>query len=249
MSEQANTAPAQDTTKAGDAGAQAGAAGNAAAETKPSENLANNANSAKANAGAAEKPKKGSLATDPLENPGAKAPGEGGKPPEGKGQESDAKAPVAPEKYDLKLPKDSFLAQADLERIAADAKALELTNEQAQALLEREHQAISRFAKNQSESLERQGEVWMKESQADKEIGGEKLPATRIAVRRALDAYGDKEFEKILEDSGLGNNRHLLKLLAFFGNKMGNDKAEMGGTARGGGPVTLGRALYSKVDK
>jgi hypothetical protein len=59
-----------------------------------------------------------------------------GTPPEAKPTE----AKVVPEKYDLKLPEASLLDASHVEKLTAFAKERGLSNDEAQALLERENQ-------------------------------------------------------------------------------------------------------------
>src|SRR3972149_1235780 len=54
-----------------------------------------------------------------------------------------AEKPVVPQKYELKLPEGSQLDQARIDSLSAYAKEKGLSNEQAQAILDRESDAVS----------------------------------------------------------------------------------------------------------
>lgn len=56
--------------------------------------------------------------------------------------------------------------------------------------------------------------TWAKLTQADPEIGGDKLPTTLTLARRALEKFGTSNLKAVLNESGLGNHPEVIRLLA-----------------------------------
>ena len=88
-----------------------------------------------------------------------------------------ATPPAAPvvEKYDLKLPENTLLDAATISEIETYAKEHKLTNDAAQAIIEREHKALTDFADRQQQAFETAKETWKTQAMSDKEIGGDKF--------------------------------------------------------------------------
>ena len=135
-----------------------------------------------------------------------------------------ATGPKVPEKYELKLPKDSVLDTAHLERIAAEAKARGLSQEDAQALVERDNALWATFAKEEAVKTEAYIKGWLDDAKADKEIGGENFTKNAELSYRVIEKFGTKEFKKALEDTGLGNHPELVRVFVKIGQAMGPDK-------------------------
>lgn len=135
------------------------------------------------------------------------------------------KATTVPEKYDLKLPEGSLLDQSALESFASAAKTEGLTQEQAQARLERDSALIASYAKEQQAKLESvsQGE-WIKTIEADKEIGGTMLKKSVEDAKRVIQRYGSPSLIKDLNASGLGNHPEFVRLMARIGKAMSEDQ-------------------------
>lgn len=147
-----------------------------------------------------------------------------------------SEAKVEPIKFDLKLPKDSQLDPAYVDKIEAEAKAEGLSNEQAQARLERDNQLRTEVLNQQQMSMKAQSEKWVEELKADKDFGGEQFKENVSMAKRALDRFADPAFRKILDDTGLGNNPHLVRAFARIGKQMAPDKLVIGSTGSTGKP-------------
>lgn len=141
----------------------------------------------------------------------------------------------APDKYTLALPKDSLLKQEHLETLSAYAKKHGFTQAQAEATLQRDHQAAADAQAAQVAMVKNQSETWAKETIADPEIGGDKLKEVAERCKRVLQKFGDKELNDDLAMSGLGNNKRLVKLLNNIGLAMKEDQLVLGGDQAGSG--------------
>lgn len=148
--------------------------------------------------------------------------------------ETTAAAQVVPEKYDLKLPENSPLSPKHLEALAEYAKAQKLTNEAAQALLEREHSAVASYVQNQQQELAKKPEAWLADSKADREIGGESFGKNAELAKRVLAKFGSDDFKKVLNETGLGNHKELLRVFVRIGNAMSEDTLVLPGATAGG---------------
>jgi hypothetical protein len=149
-----------------------------------------------------------------------------------KAGESDDK-PKAPDKYSLAIPDDAkeFIDDADLKTFETDARARDLTNDEAQA-------AIAATAKAQRDAHQKLLDV----TKADPDYGGEKLADTQIAVKRAIDLVRPEghtrreSFLRLLKKSGAGNHIEFVSFLADIGKRAAEDSpgSAQGGVNRGG---------------
>jgi len=156
---------------------------------------------------------------NPPEKPGAPAaaaaPGEPAKPGE-------PATPAIPEKYDLKLPDGALLKPEAVERTAAAAKALGLSNENAQKALEFAAGEVKAHQDGMiAEHQARVGE-WTKALETDAEVGGTNLEANGQLAWRVIQKFaGDTTLEKDLKASGYNMHPGLFKLLSRIGKAMG----------------------------
>lgn len=125
-----------------------------------------------------------------------------------------------PEKYDLKLPENSPLDDAVLERLAASARERGLSNEQAQSALEfasaevvRQQEAFLAANRPGGEAWLRNVQEWETAALADPELGGtrEKLQQNAQAARLVLEKYFPPEIKEFLNETGYGSHPAILK--------------------------------------
>lgn len=135
-----------------------------------------------------------------------------------------AEPPAAPEKYELKLPDGSKLDAAAVEKVSSFAKENKLSNDQAQAILNRESDAVSSFSEAQQNALKERREVWKNESMNDKEIGGDNFPKNVELAHRALKHFGGDDLLQELEVTGYGNHPAVVRAFARIGKAMSEDK-------------------------
>lgn len=133
-------------------------------------------------------------------------------------------AKVVPETYDLKLPQGSLLDASVIEKTAAFAKENGLSNEAAQAILDRENSDVAAYVDAQKAQVAQQQDAWIKESQTDKEFGGEKFAENAELAKRAVERFGSDAFKKALNETKLGNHPELLRVFVRIGKAMADDK-------------------------
>lgn len=131
--------------------------------------------------------------------------------------------PVIPEKYELKLKEDSFLNAAQVQAVESYAKANKMTNEQAQALLEREESAVNNFAHESLAAFEKTKATWVEAIKNDKEIGGDSFNQTLEIAKRTVAKFASEELIEELVKTGYGNHPELVRLFARIGNAMKDD--------------------------
>ncbi|MBW5937564.1 peptidase [Klebsiella michiganensis] len=171
-------------------------------------------------------------------------PADGDKPAD-KPDDKEQKLEGAPEKYEFKPAEGQELDTAALEQFEPIARELNLTNEQAQKMVDLYGTKIMPMVqKQQAEFWQKTTEQWAADVKADKEIGGDKLTANLSAAQRALEQFGDPELKEYLDSTGLGNHPALVKAFIKVGKAMSEDKVVTGGHESGGSDLIS--AFYPK---
>lgn len=127
-------------------------------------------------------------------------------------------ATPAPVEYKFKLPDGSFMQPADVERFTAFAKERNLTPEQAQAIIERDHKERESFQTSAIAQMAEQDKSWLAEVKADSKIGGQKWTETEANVNRAFQ-LGDPDgsWRKELAQAHLSYHPGLVRFLNTIG--------------------------------
>lgn len=150
-------------------------------------------------------------------------PADGDKPAE-KQDDKEQKQEGAPEKYEFKPAEGQELDTAALEQFEPIARELNLSNEQAQKMVDLYGTKILPMVQQQqAEAWQKTTEQWAADVKADKEIGGDKLTANLSAAQRALDLFGTPELKEYLNTTGLGNHPDLVKTFVKIGKAMSED--------------------------
>lgn len=149
-------------------------------------------------------------------------PADGDKPAE-KSDDEKQKHEGAPEKYEFTAGEGVELDTEALKDFEPVARDLNLTNEQAQKLVNAYPKILAGVQQRQAEAWQAQTEQWASDVKADKEIGGDKLTANLSAAQRALDLFGTPELKEYLNTTGLGNHPDLVKTFVKIGKAMSED--------------------------
>lgn len=142
--------------------------------------------------------------------------------------------PAVPEAYDFKAPEGSELDAKLIEHFTPLAKELGLSNEQAQKVVDLVPQLQQRIAEQQAEAWGKQVQDWAEAVKADKEIGGDNFQGSLVAVQKVMQQFGTPELKQMLEQTGMGNNPELVKLIVKVGKAMSEDQFIAGGKSNGG---------------
>lgn len=148
----------------------------------------------------------------------------------------------------LELPQGTFLQAQDLERIAAESTARGLTQEQAQAELNREGAAMTRLAERHNAALEAEAKRVENESRNDPEIGGKSWNETQSFKQAVLNRFDpQKKIEAFLKETKLENDPTVLRFMREIGKAIRPDSfAGRSGSAERV-EKTIGEALFANV--
>lgn len=143
-----------------------------------------------------------------------------------------------PDKYELAAPEGFSLDPAAVEAAAPVFKEAGLTNEQANKLMPAAKDFAERTAQATIDGIIEQGQAqratWLKEFDADAEIGGQNKETTLHLAAKGLDAMGYKDghpFRKAMNDTGFGNHPDMIRVFRRLGQMAGEDGFVTGGGA------------------
>lgn len=168
-------------------------------------------------------------------------------------KKEDPPARVVPDKYELKLPADvEHLSEADLATVAEEAKALNLTNEEAQKLVESRAKDRATFIEAQMTAHKQRVETWAADLKKDPEIAGQDGAVYDANIARAkmvVAKFASPALIKMLNDSGYGNHPELVRMMVNIGKAMKEDsfhpgKGDHGNTSQ---PSTSPNADFAKA--
>jgi hypothetical protein len=166
------------------------------------------------------------------------------KPVEGEKKDGDGKE-LVPEKYEFKLPDGVTLDEGLNSKFQEWARSANLTQEQAQMVVDMHSSAVTESSKASLEQWHKTRDEWQNQIKTDKEFGGSKLGETIDRAKRTLEKFGDPELFKMLDETGLGDNPGILKLLARVDRKFGEDSS-VDGTSQGE-ELSLGARMFPSM--
>nr|WP_314520720.1 peptidase [uncultured Lelliottia sp.] len=137
--------------------------------------------------------------------------------------EKEQKQEGAPEKYEFQAGEGVELDSEALKDFEPVARDLNLTNEQAQKLVDAYPKILAGVQQRQADAWQATTEQWAADVKADKEIGGDRLTENLSAAQRALDQFGTPELKEYLNTTGLGNHPDLVKTFVKIGKSMSED--------------------------
>jgi len=150
-------------------------------------------------------------------------------------QQTSTPGSAVPDKYELKLGDGALLKPDAIERTAAIARELGLSQEGAQKALDYAAAEVKAYHEALIAEHRRMGEEWKQQIATDPEIAGEKGDqlATNVELaRRAARHWGGEELLKALDETGYGNHPLLVRMFMRIGKAMADDKLVTGN--RGG---------------
>jgi hypothetical protein len=147
-----------------------------------------------------------------------------------------------PEKYELKRPDDELWTDADVENVATHAKALGLTQEQA----EKELRLRVQYQRAEATRL-------LTELKADPELGGKQFDKTvdvaNRGLRAALSKLPEADQDAMLADlqiSGRQNARWFVRLMTHFADAAAEDKPDHSGKGGSGERKSTEELFYGQ---
>jgi hypothetical protein len=146
---------------------------------------------------------------------------------EGEGKPQDAAA------LELKLPEGFQADDALMGEFRSVAKDLGLDSAKAQKFVDLYAKASGALTQQAEAAHAKQVEDWGKAIQADKDLGGDNLPATRKLADAALGRFATPEFKALLDASGLGNHPDLVRVFRDIGKALADDTVTRGNPGSG----------------
>lgn len=148
-------------------------------------------------------------------------------------QEEDSREPTgAPEAYeDFTLPEGIEVDAARADEFKAVAKELNLTQAQAQKLVDIQATREAQAAKAQAEAWTQLRADWEGKVKADPEIGGKALGENLAHAKKALDRFGTPALRDALEMMGWGSHPEMVRFVARVGRELGEGSMHGGGSA------------------
>lgn len=142
----------------------------------------------------------------------------------------------------LTVPAGISFAPETFEAFKNLAREINLTEEQAQKLVDYESSLVERGHADAQEEKRQTLERW---AQQTRTLYGAKLEEEISFALRAADAFGGPDFRALLEDTGLGNHPVIIRMLSGVGKAIGED-AFPGGKPAAPQDKTFAEALYGK---
>ncbi len=125
-----------------------------------------------------------------------------------------------------------------------------MSNEDAQALIEREDLAVKNHVEGEKAQVKETAEQWVKSAEADKEIGGAMFKQNIELAKRVVGRFGSDLLKTDLESTGLGNHPELVRLLVKIGKSMSEDQLILPGAPKvAPEKKSAAETLYGPSDK
>lgn len=149
----------------------------------------------------------------------------------------------APETYTpFTLPDGANMDDAGLKAFGEFAKGLNMTQEAAQAMLDKLAPAA---AQQQAEQLAALRKEWQTALQADPELG---KPENLAAAKEALTKFGDAELNTLLEGSGLIDHPAVVRAFLKAGRAISQDKVITGRQPGQSPNASVAQRLYPNMN-
>lgn len=157
------------------------------------------------------------------------------------------KAPVVPEKYELKAPEGMELDASAMDAAAPIFKDLGLTNDQAQKLTDVYAEQMARIAQQQRDTWVKQHEGWVSSMKSDAEYGGDTFTASLGKMAHVIDkTMGEQApaFKQMLDITGAGNHPEMARFLYRVGKALGEDGFVRGNNAGAMSENDLAKSMF-----
>lgn len=135
-------------------------------------------------------------------------------------QNTETKPEGAPETYEFKAPEGQEFDPEFLKAFSETAKELNLTQDNAQKLIDKVSPVIQQ---QQTARIEAIRTEWAESSKVDKEFGGDKLNENLGVAKQALDKFGTPELKELINASGLGNHPEMIRFFYRTGKALAPD--------------------------
>lgn len=143
---------------------------------------------------------------------------------------------TAPETYaDFDLPEGIELDEALLAEASPLFKELNLTQEQAQKLVDFQVKQVEAGRQSQVDAFNQLMQDWVDQSRNDKEFGGDKFEESVKIAMSAVNKFGTPELKQLLNEHGVGNHPEVIRFMVKVGKLTHEDVP--GGTGQNVSPA------------
>lgn len=142
------------------------------------------------------------------------------------------------------MPEGMVVNETALAAFSPLAKEMNLTQDQAQKLVNIQTEQIAAAEAAQVEQWQTTQDEWRETSKNDPLIGGTNFQATMGHVKTFLNKFANPAMLELLDDTGVGNNVEVIRLFAAAGKAMGEGNIAPGNPAPPGGQLTQAQILY-----
>lgn len=140
--------------------------------------------------------------------------------------------------YEITAPEGVQVDKDQLKEFTDFANEMKLPKDKAEAF-------SHKFAKAQFDAVQRQIATWRAETEADTEIGGPKYAENVGVAKKALQKFGGDEVLEVLDKTGLGNHKAIIRTFLKVGKAMSDDVVATQGSAAPKQEPTFASALMS----
>ena len=139
----------------------------------------------------------------------------------------------APEKYDdFNFPDGMEVDKTQVEAFIPMAKELDLTQVQAQKLVDMSIQNSTNSAQTQTDDWNNITTEWLENTKADEEIGKTNFDKSVSDAKLFLKQFGTPELSTALSETGVGNHPEFVRVFARAGKLLREDKIHIGGAGK-----------------
>ena len=161
-------------------------------------------------------------------------------------------AQTAPEQYEpFQLPEGAQADEAQMQAASALFKELNLTQEQAQKLVDLHAKNWIGAVDAYEQELTRRVAEWGELTKKHPDFGGARLNESLTSVRRAIGKVGGEGLEKALNETGSINHPEIFAAFARMGKMFAEDGFVEGRNAPGSGgnrtPSDMARVVYPNM--
>lgn len=162
------------------------------------------------------------------------------------GGDSKPQPAQSPEYERFNVPEGFDYNDGKVSEFTALAREMNLTQEQAQKLVDLHVRHWLGF----EEQARAQAEEWSKQAMNDPEFGGQKFMQSLRDAQRFVSAFGGERLRAALDATGAGNHPEIFRAFARAGRILGEDRLVSGAGAagaRGGTFADLANTLYPNM--
>ena len=142
----------------------------------------------------------------------------------------DDKPDGAPDEYEeFKVPEGMEFDKERAGKFSEVAKELDLTQDDAQKLVDFYSEAVKETAEAQATMWSETQADWRSRSENDEEFGGASFKENMAMAKKALQHFGGENIGDVVDGYGMGNHPDFIRLLYNVGKAMSEDNFAVGG--------------------